>query len=166
MKKLSKNYCQWLNVKLEVNFKRVFQADVRRSSGLILVNIFISDLEDKYRVHLQNLLSLAGRIKSECKMISWREGLRSTRWSSLMTSMKRYIVEGDIKCINTKWEIISSVSIWEDDLVCIVVHKLNMTQQCDYAAKIANPTWSSLNRSVVCGRGEIVQASGWMPAAP
>lgn len=52
MKKLFKYYCQWLNVKLEVNFKRVFQADAQRSSGLILVNIFISDLEDKYRVHL------------------------------------------------------------------------------------------------------------------
>lgn len=34
-----------------------------------------------------------------------------------------------------------------------------MTQQCDYAAKIANTTWSSVNGSVVCGRGEIVQAS-------
>jgi len=41
-----------------------------------------------------------------------------------------------------------------------------MTQQYDYAAKIANPTWSSVTRSVVYGRGEIVQASGWMPAAP
>lgn len=49
--------------------------------------------------------------------------------------------------------------------MCIVVHKLNMTQQCDYAAKIVNPTWSSVNRSVVCGRGEIVQALGWMRAA-
>lgn len=51
-KKLSKNYCQWLNVKLEVNFEKAFQADVQRSLGLILVNICISYLEDKYRVHL------------------------------------------------------------------------------------------------------------------
>lgn len=76
-----------------------------------------------------------------------------------MTSTKCYTAEGDIKCINMNWEIISSASIWENDTGCIVVHKLNMTQQCDYDAKIANPTWCSVNRSVVCGRGEIVQAS-------
>lgn len=89
-------------------------------------------------------------------MINWRDELRSTSWSSLMTSMKRHAAEGDIECISMKWEIVSSMSIWENDPLCVVVHKLNMTQQYDYAAKIANPTWSFVNRSVVCSRGEIV----------
>lgn len=38
---------------------------MQSSSGVIAVNIFISDLEDKYRAHLENVLSLAGRIRMQ-----------------------------------------------------------------------------------------------------
>lgn len=152
MKKLSRSFCKWLNVKLEVNVKRASRADVWRSSALMFVNIVISDLEDKYRAHLWNLLALAGGIRKQ----NWRDGLRSTRWSSLMMSVKHRTAEGGIKCVNTKWEIISSASRRGNFLVCVAVHKLSMAQQCDYAAKIANSNWSSANRNVVCGTQGIV----------
>lgn len=107
------------------------------------------------------------RINTEhtCEIFSlWQVGSESKieemasdqRGSSLMMSVKHRTAEGGIKCVNTKWEIISSASTRGNFLVCVAVHKLSMAQQCDYAAKIANSNWSSANRNVVCGTQGIV----------